>query len=57
MRSVISILFLLLTIISYGQSDSAKMAELGLKLAEYYDAMKHETIDVQKGECDFLIES
>ena len=39
------------------QPDSAKTAELGQKLAEYYKALEHENIDVQKRECDFLIEA
>ena len=39
------------------QADSTKTAALGDKLAEYYETLKHESLDVQKNECDFLIES
>ena len=39
------------------QLDSSKISALGGKLAEYYDALKYESIDVQKQECDFLIEA
>jgi len=39
------------------QPDSAKTAELGRRLAEYYGAIERESIDVQKRECDFLIET
>lgn len=39
------------------QADSTKTAALGEKLAEYYETLKHESLDVQKNECDFLIES
>ena len=43
--------------LSAQQADSAKLAALGLKLNEYYEALKHESLDVQMQECDFLIES
>ena len=39
------------------QADSTKTAALGDKLAEYYETLKHESLNVQKNECDFLIES
>ena len=39
------------------QADSTRTAALGEKLAEYYETLKHESLDVQKNECDFLIES
>ena len=39
------------------QADSTKTAALGEKLAEYYETLKHESLNVQKNECDFLIES
>ena len=37
--------------------DSTVLSALSSRLAEYFEAMKYETVDVQKGECDFLIES
>lgn len=52
------ILSLLLAVTLSAQSaDSSKFAVLGLKLEEYYDAMKHESLSVQEAECDFLIET
>ena len=39
------------------QRDSAVLNALSEKLAEYFDAMKHEPVQVQMNECDFLIES
>lgn len=54
--SIILSLLLALTL-SAQSADSSKFAALGLKLAEYYDAMVHESLDVQKAECDFLIET
>lgn len=39
------------------QTDSLALASLGVKLGEYYEAMKYESPDVQAQECDFLIES
>lgn len=39
------------------QPDSAKMAALNLKLDEYIKAISRESLEVQKQECDFLIES
>ena len=38
-------------------TSSASLLALGMKLTEYYDAMKHEPLDVQENECDFLIET
>ena len=38
-------------------ADSLVRAALGERLQEYYKAIERESIDVQKGECDFLIES
>ena len=49
--------FLLPLMAAARQQDSTKRAELGKKLAEYYETLKHESLDVQKNECDFLIES
>ena len=37
--------------------DSLKRAALSEKLDEYFTAIMHEPLDVQKEECDFLIES
>lgn len=52
------ILSLLLGLTLSAQSaDSSKFVALGLKLEEYYDAMKHESLPVQEAECDFLIET
>ena len=55
----ISVIFLFLLHMSVmaQQLDSSKISALGGKLAEYYDALKYESIDVQKQECDFLIEA
>ena len=39
------------------QLDSAVRAALTGKLAEYFEAISREPVDVQMGECDFLIES
>ena len=59
MRQILLIFFVLLLpfLASAQQPDSAKTAELGRKLTEYYKALEHENIDVQKQECDFLIEA
>ena len=59
MRQILLIFFVLLLpfLASAQQPDSAKTAELGRKLAEYYKALEHENINVQKQECDFLIEA
>ena len=43
--------------LSAQQADTARFSALGLKLNEYYEALKHESIDVQIQECDFLIDS
>ncbi len=57
-RSSLILFLLCITLaVSAQQTDSSRFAALGLKLAEYYDAMKYESLDVQKSECDFLIES
>ena len=39
------------------QKDTAVLNALSAKLLEYFEAMKYESVDLQKGECDFLIES
>ena len=54
----IFLLSFLLTGITGAQSvDSVALKSLGLKLSEYYEALKYESIEVQKNECDFLIDS
>lgn len=40
-----------------GQLDSLRMQALSSRLEEYFTILKHESIEVQKKECDFLIES
>ena len=39
------------------QRDTAVLNALSAKLLEYFEAMKYESVQVQKGECDFLIEN
>ena len=39
------------------QKDTAMLNALSAKLHEYFEAMKYEPVQVQIGECDFLIES
>ena len=57
-RIVSIILSLLLAVTLSAQSaDSSKFSALGQKLAEYYDAIKRESLSVQEAECDFLIET
>ena len=59
-RIVVSIVSLLLLFSVSGaaqQLDSAKRNALDAKLAEYFEALKYESLDVQKEEADFLIES
>ena len=59
-RIVVSIVSLLLLFSVSGaaqQLDSAKREALEVKLAEYFEALKYESLDVQKEEADFLIES
>ncbi len=42
----------------WGQElDSLKKEALSQKLEEYFEALKYENIEVQKAECDFLIEA
>lgn len=40
-----------------GQLDSVRMQVLSSRLEEYFATLEHESIEVQKKECDFLIES
>ena len=54
----IFLLSFLLTGTAAAQSvDSLALKSLGLKLSEYYEALKYEPLVVQKNECDFLIDS
>ena len=39
------------------QLDSVRISALNAKMTEYFDALKYESIDVQKEECDFMIET
>ena len=60
-RILISVVCLLCSFVSRGegrmQPDSTVLDALTAKLHEYFEAMKHEPLDAQKAECDFLIES
>lgn len=62
MKRVFSILLTLLLLLKTGgmssfaqQLDSARVNALSSRLSEYFEALKHESLDVQKAECDFLI--
>ncbi len=64
MKRVFSILLTLLLLLKTGgmssfaqQLDSARVNALSSRLSEYFEALKHESLDVQKAECDFLISS
>ena len=60
-KIVILITFLLCTLVCGAegrvQKDTAVLNALSAKLLEYFEAMKYEPVQVQMGECDFLIES
>lgn len=62
-RSVICFISCLLLMISVAGDlcaqglDSLRKVELTEKLDEYFEALKYESIEVQKAECDFLIET
>ena len=59
-RIIISAVLMLLLFPLTGaaqQLDSAVQAALGTRLAEYFEALRFESLDVQKTEADFLIES
>lgn len=60
-KIVILITFLLCTLVCGAegrvQKDTAMLNALSAKLHEYFEAMKYEPVQVQMGECDFLIES
>lgn len=55
--SIISLLLLFSVSGAAQQLDSAKRNALEAKLAEYFEALKYEGLEVQKEEADFLIES
>lgn len=58
MKRILLILLLFFSTVSFAQNvDSLRMAALGERLQEYYKAIERESLDVQKGECDFLIGS
>ena len=60
-RIVIVLTLLLCTLVCRAeervQKDTAVLNALTTKLQEYFEAMKYEPVQVQMGECDFLIES
>ena len=60
-KIVILITFLLCTLVCGAegrvQKDTAVLNALSAKLHEYFEAMKYEPVQVQMGECGFLIES
>ena len=60
-KIVILITFLLCTLVCGAeervQKDTAVLNALTAKLQEYFEAMMYESVQVQMGECDFLIES
>ena len=58
MKRLLLISALLVSTFCFSQNaDSLARVALGERLQEYYKAIERESIDVQKGECDFLIES
>ena len=64
MKRILLILLSLFLLVKTGemssfaqQLDSARMNALSARLSEYFEALKHESLDVQKAECDFLISS
>lgn len=54
---LIPLLLVFSTVLCAQQPDSTKISALSAKLSEYYEALKYESIDVQKAECDFLIDT
>ena len=60
-RTVILLVLLVCTLVCRAeervQNDTAVLNALSAKLQEYFEAMKYEPVQVQMGECDFLIES
>lgn len=58
MKTLYCIAAILISTFSFAQNvDSLRLAALGERLQEYYKAIERESLAVQKGECDFLIES
>ena len=57
LASIVSLLLLFCVSGAAQQLDSAKRNALEAKLAEYFEALKYESLEVQKEEADFLIES
>ena len=58
MKRLLLIFALLVPTFCFSQNaDSLARAALGERLQEYYKAIERETLQVQEGECDFLIES
>lgn len=58
MKRLLLISALLLSTFCFSQNaDSLARAALGERLQEYYRAIERESLQVQAGECDFLIES
>lgn len=60
MKPNIVILFLLILLMPFTASatpDSLQTTSLDAKLAEYFRAMEREDLEVQKEECDYIIES
>ena len=58
MKRLLLILALFMSTFCFSQNaDSLARAALGERLQEYYKAIERESLDVQAGECDFLIES
>ena len=56
-KALIIFLSLLSAFSLSAQQDSSRLAALSLKLQEYYETLKYESLDVQERECYFLIES
>lgn len=61
MRKLLNITVVLLLVLgstsAAAQVDTVKRQALSAKLQEYFEALKHESLEVQKEECDFLIGS
>lgn len=59
MRRYMTVMFVALFFCAdaMAQLDSLRINALNAKMAEYFDALKYESIDVQKEECDFMIET
>ena len=55
--TIILLSFFLVASVSAQPADSSKFTALGVKLREYYEVIKDESLPLQQQECDFLIES